>query len=100
MVLHVDLREIISREKEMMSDPVNDEPEPPQPCAARVTDEPRPPRPPRKRKEEPSRIKVVEAVSEPVNEPMDPMFFVALNVTKKKMVQHERHHRMSSLKIV
>ena len=87
-----------------MSDPDNAEPESPQPCAARVTDEPRPPRPPRKRKEEASRIKVVEAVSEPVSESvseaMDPMFFVALNVTKKKMVQQERHHRMSSLKIV
>jgi len=83
-----------------MTDEPAEEPESPQPCAARVTDEPRPPRPPRKRKEEAFRKEVVETVSEPVSEAMDPMFFVALNVTKKKMVQHERHHRMSSLKIV
>ena len=79
-----------------MSEPVNEEAESPQPCAARVMDEPRPPRPPRKRKVE----AVSEPVSEPVSEAMDPMFFVALSVTKKKMVQQERHHRMSSLKIV
>ena len=79
-----------------MSEPVNDEPESPQPCAARVMDEPRPPRPPRKRKVE----AVSEPVSELVSEPVDPMFFVALNVTKKKMIQQERHHRLSTLKIV
>ena len=83
------------REKEKMSDPVDAEPE----CAARVMDEPRPPRPPRKRKEEsqPSRLKK-EAV-EPVSEPVDPVFFVGLNDTMKKMVQQERRHRMSSLKV-
>ena len=81
-----------------MSEPDNVEPESPQPCAARVMDEPRPPRPPRNRKEEP--VRKVEAVSEPVSEAVDPMFFVAPNVTKKKMIQQERHHRMSTLKIV
>jgi len=83
-----------------MSDPVDVESESPQPCAARVMDEPRPPRPPRKRKEEAFRKKAVEAVSEPVREPVDPMFFVGLNETMKKLHQQERRHRMSSLKIV
>ena len=87
------------REKEKMSDPVDAEPESPQPCAARVDSSPRPPRPPRKRKDEsrPSRIKK-EAV-EPVSEPVDPMFFVGLNDTMKKMVQQERRHRLSNLKV-
>ena len=79
-----------------------EKPESPQPCEPREESKPKP-RAPRAKKEPESapkpRVKK-EPVESATQEPIDPMFFAGLNDTVKKMVQAERRHRLSSLKIV